>query len=100
MGNGIGERHRLQGLVNDAMKVWDTDPKDPNYPCGEIENGGAVTIHIKYEWESNKKHPPIERTLKEAGRRWGKDRPPDQQEFIKKMRSSTTGKNEFNDRGD
>ena len=81
---GLENDTAMQGLVNDAMKVWDTDPKDPNFPCGEVENGGAVTIYTKYEWESNKKHPPVERALKEAGRRWGKERPTDQQEFIKK----------------
>ena len=79
---GLEKDTAMQGLIDDAMKAWDTDPKDPNYPCGKIENGGAVTIYIKYEWDQNKEHNPIDRTLKKAGRRWGKERPPDQQKFI------------------
>ena len=81
---GLENDEAMQGLVNDAMEAWEADPEDPNFPCGKLQNGGAVTIYIKYKWEANEKHLPVDRTLKDAGRRWGKKRPPDQQEFIKK----------------
>ena len=79
---GLEKDTAMQGLIDDAMKAWDTDPKDPNYPCGKIENGGAVTIYIKYECVQNKEHNALDGTLKKAGRKWGKERPPDQQKFI------------------
>ena len=81
---GLETDDAMQGLVNDAIKAWSTNPDDPSYPCGAIENGGAVTIYLKYEWETKENHSPVDKALREAGRKWGQDRPPEQKEFMKK----------------
>ena len=65
-----------------TMEAWDSDPEDPDYPCGKKANGGAVTIYVKYGWDQHEDHDAVDTVLKKAGRKWGETRPPRQQTFM------------------
>ena len=71
-------------LIADVMVARGMNEENPDYPCGKVANGGAITIYTKYEWDQHKEHDAIDATLKKAGRKWGKMRPPNQQKFMSK----------------
>ena len=71
-------------LVKTIITSRGDDPKHPDYPWGEIRNGGARTIYLDYVWDRNKSHSDTEFALIEAGKRWWKKRPPKQRTFMEK----------------
>ena len=81
---GLQTEPEFAELVETIITSRGDDPKHPDYPWGEIRNGGARTIYLDYVWDRNKSHSDTEFALIEAGKRWWNERPPKQKTFMEK----------------
>ena len=68
--------------VKDIITSRKGNPEHPDYPWGEIQNGGARTIYLDYIWGRNESHSDAEFEIIEAGKKWWKKRPATQKAFV------------------